>query len=323
MQGITQVRPVDPLLTTFGVECMNDQSTYITDEVAPIVKVSGDTGTYYVWEPRNMFAIESTNWSQNGGAPRVEIRATKDTFGCIKYGLEIAVTDDDRRNSLDPAGLERRAMNKVVTGIMLDRENRFATAINALSADVTLTTTKWGGGGGAAADPRGVVDLGKQTVLKNMGVMPNRFMIATDSYFDIVTSNAANSAGTIIKTAISYVMAVTANNINKGLLAQFWDIEAVIVSQAVKDTAVEPLTIGSASLGTGAYLWSNIGLLYYAPPNPSTETVSFYTSFSSVPFVADRYREERTESDILRGKQVLVEKNVCRKAGYLIKSLTT
>lgn len=324
MQGLTQVRPIDPLLTGFGVEFMQNAEAFVVDDMAPIVRSKGDTGTYYIWEPRNNFALERTEWGTHGGgfAARVEIRATKDTYGCIKYAVEVPITDDDRRNSLDPASLERRAMNKVARTLMLDRERRFAAAV-ITSPDTTLTTTKWGGGGGSPADPRGVMDTAKQTILKNIGELPNTFLIAADSYFDIIKNTAANSAGLVIKNAIQYVLAVTAGNINPGLLAQFFDIERVIVGWAVADTQVEPLTIGSAKLGSGDYLWKNLGVIAFVNPNPGPDTVNFYTTFASVPFVADRYREERGEQDILRGKQVLVEKQVCRNAAYTIASLTT
>ena len=324
MQGISQVRPIDPLLTNFGVEFMQTEEAFVANDIAPIVPVAGDTGTYYVWEARNNFGVETTNWSQSGGAPRTEIRATKDTFGCIKYGLEIAITDDDRRNSLDPASLDRRAINRITRGMMLDRELRFATAIQA-SPDTTLAgTARWFS---TAADPRGNADTAKQTILKACGVVPNTLLLAADTFFDLVKNTTATSAGTIIKNAIQYVMATTANNLNPSLIAQFFDIERVIVGWAVYEAksaaagagnvSLEPLTIGTNNVA-GTYMWTNIAAFIYVDPNPSNDCLEYYTTFASVPFVADRYREEKTESDVLRVKQVLVEKKVCAKAAYVI-----
>lgn len=327
MQGISQIRPVDPLLLNFGVEFMQTEESFIANDIAPIVPVNGDTGTYYVWEAHNNFALETTNWSQSGGAPRLEIRATKDTFSCIKYGAEIAISDDDRRNSLDPATLDRRNINRITRAMMLDREVRFASAVTA-SPDTTLTTTaRWFS---TAPDPRGNADTAKQSILKNTGDVPNTLVLSADTFFDLIKNTTATSAGLIIKNAIQYVMATTANNLNPALIAQFFDIERVLIGWAVYDAksaasgsvaTAEPLTIGT-NVVSGQYAWNNCAIFMYVDPSPSTDCLEYWTTFASVPFTADRYRDERTESDILRVKQVLVEKQVCAKAGYVISGTT-
>lgn len=336
MQGLTQVRPIDPLVTGFGLKFIQTQDAYIADDVAPVIGSNGDTGTYFIWEPANLFRIENTAWSNNGGAPRVDMRATKDAYLCLKYGLEIPVSDDDRRNSLDPVGLERRATERITRGMILDRENRVATTITNLTISdgvngiSSLTApaggTRWSG---TTADPRGNIDTGKQQMLKQIGVLPNTLILGADSYFDIVKNNTTGTAGAIIKAAIQYVLATTANNINPALVAQFFDIERVLVGWGIKDTSNEGKTIQSARLqseaaaASGDYMWKNLGLLAYIDPNPGQDSMQFYSTFASVPFIGDRYREDQTESDILRVKQVLVEKQVCRAAGFLIKPLTT
>jgi hypothetical protein len=107
----------------------------------------------------------------------------------------------------------------------------------------------------ANGDPFTDIAFGQTTILQNTGYMPNKLTISWNVY-------QALRKHPLIVDRIKYTMATYAGTITPQLLAQAFDIAAIVVSKAVYNTASENVT---ASM---SFVAGKNALLTYSPPAP-------------------------------------------------------
>lgn len=324
MQGLAQIRPVDPILTQFGLEYRQNQSRFAADVVAPWVQTAGDTGTYYIADPLNNLKAEDAFWGYNGKANRVDARFTSAAFKALKYGFETLVGDDDRRNWLGGgAQLDQRATAMLTDKLMIAREVRIEALCDAVSP--TNVAVKWDA---STANPRYDIKAHNTIIVKRIGRDANVAVIPGVVWDLIAGDQAAGTAGALIIDAIKYTQAATGNVITPALVAQYFGLERVAVASSVQSdtTKNETTTIpGSAGLPeAGVYIWDKDEVyLMFTDFSPSPQTVSAFQTFGPTMLAVDRYREESTEADIIRAKSIVVEKATCSTAISVLGDIIT
>ena len=323
MQGLRQVRPVDPLLTDYAISWRQSHKGFIADALYPRVLVKGDTGTYYVWEAANVMTIRNSQWAKGAEAPEVVLRATSATFQCKKYGFRTAIDDDDRENVIAPFSLDVEATESLTELMLLDRERRVFDAVNALTTDFDITVPLNRQWDESASTPFADIETGKSQIQVRTGKLPNLIVMGRTIYNSLRTNSGAGTAGLQIQERIKYGPdGGLVRRVNEELLAQAFDVERVVVADVVYDAGRQTSTISGTGNASGAYLWSDNLILAYVEPTPTTRSVSFAKSFTSFDLAAlPSYRVEGREADILRTRMKVDEKQTMRNCAYLIKDV--
>lgn len=321
MKGLTNVRPVDPVLTQFGMEFRQAQVNYVADGVCPWVRTDGDTGTYYIADAINNLLPHDNTWSSVAGASRVESAFTSAAFKAQPYGLEHAVPDRYVNNWL--AGgqdLKARAVSMLTDQMLLAREIRVEALADAVAPTVSLSSTdRWDS---TAPNPRANIKTASTTIMKRIGRGANTVVVTGAVWDSITGTHSAGTAGALILDAIKYVREGLGSSITPQLVAQYLNVDYVLPAVSVRaaTTTYETTTVNAAGLpAAGAYVWDQKECyIAYIERNPGPQTVSWALTFGPAMVEVDTYREERVKADIVRVTETLVEKVTCSNAIYTL-----
>lgn len=321
-QGLPQLRPIDPILTQFGLEYRQAQDIYTADAVFPFVQTTGWTGTYYEAEALNNLRAENAAWSLYGGASRIDMRFTAKAFRAQPYSFELPVSDFDVDNWLaGGADLRARASQAITDKLLLAREVRVEAVLDAVAP-----TTSLGGGGvkwdSTASNPRADVRTGQATVLKRIGKLANNVVITGLVWDSILGTVATGSAGAAIIDAVKYTSPGFGNKLTPELVASYLNIDKVIPAVAIQQDPAshETTTVASGGLPqAGLYVYDQKELyIFYADPSPGPQTVAFGITFGPSLLEFDSYREDKTKSDVVRGFSIVQEATTCANALYVL-----
>lgn len=320
-------RVVDPILTQFGMEYRQAQTNYIGDKVAPWVKTSGDTGTYYVADALNNLGVENAVWSYQTGANRVDSVYTSAAFAAQPYGLEEVVPDSYVRNWLAGGDdLKRRTVSSLTDRLLLQREYRIGAAFDAITANSTLTTTAcWDS---TAPNPRADVwATAAGTIMKRIGRNPNAAILGDGVWRSILGTQSSGTAGALIVDAIKYTQAGMGSAITPDLVAQYFNLDYVFPAIAIRNatTDIETTTANANGLAAAGIACFNRREVYvlYVDPTPGPQTVNYMTTFGPFKGEVDQYRDDRVMADVIRITETLTEKVTCSNALYVFATVVT
>lgn len=283
----------------------------------PSVTVRKQSDKYYVfgregWLPEVDLRAPGTEANEISGAA-----VSLDTYYAQEHALQIAVTDEERENADSPLSPDRDGTNMVTSKIMLGRERTFqtiaTTATNYASGhSVTLSgTSQWNDY--ANSDPISDLRTAKLTIHSkiftepNVAIIPYQVMTKLEDHPDFLER---------IKYSERAIF-------SPELLASVLGIQKVIVPGVGINTAVLGQT---ASLG---YLWGKDVVLAYVPPSGGLKIPAYGYEFVWGSQAADRWREEKRKSDVIRVSRYYDVKLIAQGegadagksiAGYVIKA---
>lgn len=326
MKGIGNVRPVDSVLTEYGLEFRQNQTNFVAGGVAPWVQTDGDTGTYYIADALNMLGVDNVTWSYTEGAPRGDSAFGSSSFKALPYGREEAVPDAYVRNWL--AGgqdLKQRVTTSLQQKMLLAREVRAYTLATSLAPVNISSTACWDS---TAPNPRADVQAtAGQAIMKRTGMMPNTVVMAPTVWYAVIGDQSAGTAGALILDAIKYTRPGLGNVITPDLVAQYLNVSYCLPALAVRNAAadVETTTVNTGGLAVaGTSIWADDEVyVFYCDRNPGPQTLSWMTTFGPDMGAMDQYRDDRVKADIVRVTETLVEKITCATAAYVIGTVTT
>lgn len=254
-------------LTNIAVAYVQDESHYIAESVFPMVPVQHQTDKYFVWSKADFFRDEAQLHADATESAGTGVNITTQSYSANVWALHQDIGAQLRSNA-DPAVDIDVAVTKQLTQKLLIRRDRFFTAnymtTSVWSHDVTgaaagtgvvgtTTTVYWDDD--ANSDPFTDIATQQTYILTNTGFMPNKLVLSWSAY-------QALRKHPLIVDRIKYTSATFAGTITPQLLAEAFDIEEVVVSKAVYNTAAEN---ASASM---AMISSLNALLLYAPSAP-------------------------------------------------------
>lgn len=323
LESIATSGPIDTLLTGYAQSFREANADGgVADVLLPEVKVTRDTGTFLKWSSGNVMRNRSTFWAKGAKTPEMRIRSTTDTFRCKKYGVKTSIDQDDRDNNQVAGALDAEVMGSLTKTVMLDREIRVQVAVAALTSDLDIVTPANRQWDESAPVPKKDIDTGNETIRKAMGVKGRKLIMGRSIFNSLRNDQAiAGSAAAQLQAQMQYVIAVFNGNVNEGLMAQWLDVEQVIVAQMVYDAAIETTTVDVANV-TGTYIWPDDMILFYNSDSPTTTDLSFAKTFASFPLAATpRWRDDDAEAEWFRVKMKVDEKITARKAAFLVKNV--
>jgi len=297
---------VDPALSNVSIKYTND--TFIADMVLPIVKVSKQTGKYYVYDKANL-RVDKTNRAAGSAANEIDFGVSPSgTYACDDHALKGFVVDevqDQAEAALNPLIDETET---VTEKLMLDREVNAATLLTStanLTQNTTLSgTSQWSDY--SNSDPIGDVRTARTTIHQNTFKKPNTLILGKQ-VFDILVEHPA----IIERIKYSQLGVVT-----EELLARVFQVEKVLVGEAGSNTAVEGQT------DSLSYVWGKNAIVAYISPVVRLKMLTLGVTFTYSQRLVKRWRDEDREGTYVRvGNDNYVQKIVAAAAGYLIKAV--
>lgn len=295
---------VDPALSQVSVKFSNE--TYIADQVFPVIKVSKQTGKYYVYDKANL-RVDQTARAAGSGANEVDFGLSTASFACDDHALKSFVADevqDQAEAALNPLIDETEL---VTEKLLLDRENTLAGILTD-TAQVTQNTTlsgtsQWSDYSNSS--PIADVRTARTTIHAASFKKPNTLILGKQ-VFDILCDHPE-----IIERVKYSALGV----ITEELLARVFQVEKVLVGEAGKNTAAEGQT------DSLSYVWGKNAIVAYIAPRVGLKSLTLGITFTYAEREVKRWRDEDREGTYVRvGKDNYVHKIVAVSTGYLIKN---
>lgn len=260
---------VSQALTNISTAYFQDNSVYVADKVFPMVPVQHQTDVYYVWTKGDFFRDEAQQRADASESAGTGVTLSTATYSAKVWALHQDIGTQIRGNADAAIDLDVVSTRHLMQKLMIRRDRIFmstfmistpwganvATGATAASGAVPGTTNTVYWDDDANSDPFTDIAFAQTTILQSTGYMPNRLLLSWNA-FQALRKNP------LIIDRIKYTTPTFAGTITENLLAQAFDIEQVIVSKAVYNTAAEGV---AASM---SFVSGKNALLVYAAPSP-------------------------------------------------------
>lgn len=258
---------VDSYLTNLAVGWSQAQARFIAGQIFPVVPVAKKSDIYPIFD-KGFFYRDEVRVRPLGGENRlIGYEVSNGTYNCEEEGVAHRVDDRVRANFDRPLDPDRAAMRLLTTQAMIHRDVRFAARY--------FTTGVWGTDltGVAASpaanefiqfdlagsDPIGLIERQKERISLATGYEPNRLLLGARAWRTLKNHD----------DVLDRIKHTQRGIVTQELLAALLEIERVVVSKSVQNTAAE-----GATNVVGSILDPDDMLLVYSAPAPSIDEPS-------------------------------------------------
>lgn len=301
-------------LANISVAYFQEQTSFVADQVFPNVPVQKKSDVYYTI-PKGAFNRDQ----MAKRAPGTESKAigyelSSDSYICDVYGLHHPIPDEVKANYDSPLSADREATELLTHAGLIRREVNW---VSTFFGTGIWTTER----AGVASSPTGTqflrwdvansipiqdVDAAKVAVEELTGRMVNTMVI------DRHTLTALQNHADILDRLKYGQTAPNPADVTLNVLAQIFGMKRVLVSRAIKNTAVEGAT------DSHSFIAGKNALLCYVPDRPGLYTPAAGYTFSWNGYLGAaaqgqrirKYREEKKTSDIVEIDMAFVQKLV-------------
>lgn len=262
---------VQAALTQIATAYLQDQRNYVAEQVFPCVPVEFQADKFFQFSKDDFLRDEATRRADGvesaGGGFELN---SNGSYSADVWAYHKDLGGQTRRNA-DPAVNMDVATTKYVMQKMLIRRDRFFMQkfmVNGVwSEDCTGTANGAPGGttpsfwnDDANGDPFTDIANAQTFILQNTGYEANTLLIAFPVY-------QALRKHPLVIDRIKYTTRADASKITPELLAAAFDVERVIVSKAVYNSAAESTNV-TGNAGTYSFVASKDAILCHAAPAP-------------------------------------------------------
>lgn len=262
-------------LTQIATAYIQDEANYVADKLFPNVPVEHQSDKYFKYSKDDFFRDEAQLRADATESAGGGFNLGTSSYSAGVWAFHKDVGDQVRRNA-DPALDLDVATTKFIMQKLLIRKERFfastyvtngvwGTDISGAASGSTTSTSTVYWNDDANSDPISDVATGVLTILQNTGFKPNKLMLTWPVY-SILRKHP------LVIDRIKYTTQAFSGTVTASLLAQLFDVEEVVVSSAVYNSAAEgEVTSGTlTSTVTGSYSFINgkDALLLYVPSSP-------------------------------------------------------
>lgn len=255
-------------LTNVAVAYFQSEDAYVADKVFPMVPVQHQTDVYFVWSKADFFRDEAQKRSDATESAGTGINLTTQSYKANVWALHQDIGAQVRSNADPAVDVDVTVTRHLMQKLMIRRDRIFMSTYmttSVWSQDNTGTASSAGGTPGtstpvywdddANGDPFTDIAYGQTFILQNTGFLPNKLLISWNVY-------QALRKHPLVIDRIKYTNPAYAGTITPQLLAEAFDIEQIVVSKAVYNTAQENLS------ATMSFVAGKNALLVYSPPAP-------------------------------------------------------
>jgi len=300
----------NPLLSMTATQYAAVANQYIGYQLFPVLSVGQQAAGYFVFKSENMINIPKLI----ARAPATQYSRGKfildnATFNTRDYGHEEAVDDRERKKYRFAIDADTAAVTRAMRVVLVNQEER----VRALACDTTKVAnsavgTKWDA---ANSDPVGDVNVAREVIRINCGVVPNTMTI-TEPTFNILAEHPK------VLDKIKYTQRGV---VTEDLLAAVFKVQKLLVARTVASASNEGQPV------TPADIWGKICLLSYTDGSPDLKAPTFGRVFSCAEevgadgVIVESYREDGIRGDVHRVRNDADEELVAPGAGYLLTSV--
>ena len=268
---------VDQVLSNISLAYLQDQAAFVADRVFPVVEVPKQSDRYYTYDRgyfnRDDMAERAPGTESAGTAFSLD---NTPTYYCREYALHQDIPDQVVANADSVLNPMADAAKLLTQKALIKRERLFAAnylTTGVWGTDITGVSSgptgpqilQWND---ASSDPISDLRHLGTVMLESTGYRPNTLVLGRKTY-DALLDNAA------LIDRIKYGQtAGAAASVNLNLLAQLFEVDRVLVSQAIVNSANE----GAAN--SHAFIAGKHALLAHVAPSPGLMTPSAGYTFA-------------------------------------------
>ncbi len=244
---------------------------YIGEALFPTISpVAKQNDRYYKIDPDSYLRVADSRRSPGVAANRVEWKVSSDGFFCDNYALADEIPLEDLANADGVLNARQGSADFITDNLLRDREQRIAnkvTSVSNVGSGVVLSgNNQWSAV--QSADILGQISTGRQHIHSRTGILPNVLAMDWKSW-DLMTRN---------ERLIELFKNVQGGRLTKQNLLDLFELEDILVSKAVKNTANEGAAAAMASV------WGDAAVLAYVNPRIKSQRVTtFGVGFRWIP----------------------------------------
>ena len=312
--GLSAVSP-DRTLTNMSVAYMQSRDDFIASRVFPVVRVGEMSARYVQFSRADFNRIEMEERAPGTESAGGSYTLSKEMYQCVVRALHLDVPDQIAANDFEITDVNMSATEYVSQQALLRREKQWATsyfaegiwrfqvdgaaarAITDLLRDAGTddTVVRWND---AASNPIEDIRLFKRIVQERTGRRPNILTLGRAVYDTLLDHpdivGRINGGGNVNLPAI----------VQRQLLAALFELEEILVMDAIENTALEGADEASAFIG------GKHALLSYRPATAGRYTPSAGYTFEWTGYlgsVQDGVEISRFRMEHLKSTRVEVE----------------
>jgi hypothetical protein len=238
--------------------------SYVAAKIFPIVPVQHQANKYFTYTKGDFFRDQAQKRADTDESAGGGFNLGNASYSADVWAFHKDIGDQVRRNADPAVDIEVATTRFIMQTLMIRRDRQFASTYlttGVWGTDITgvasgpsaSQTVYWNDDGNG--DPFTDLATAQTTILTNTGYMPNKLLLGWPVY-------QALRKHPLVIDRIKYTQAAYAGTVTPQLMAGAFDIDEVVISKAVVNTAAEGAT-DSFSLIAGKN-----ALLVYAPPSP-------------------------------------------------------
>lgn len=294
------------------------QRGFVGLRAMPIFEVDEQSADYPVIPLEALLKLPETRRAARGAYNRGDYEFETGTYACEEHGWEEPVDDSEARLYRRYFNAEEVAVMRAMDVILRSQEKRIADMLlNESNFSVDDVSNEWDDTSNAT--PRDDVKDGASTMHSNTGVWPNVLIISKTIFDNLMTCDQVNDN-------IKYTTPILYQpmDVQRRLLAQFFDLDDVLIGDAVYDSADKGQSFSASAIwGTEHGMLARIATRPNDLREPCLGRTFLWTTDSPANVVVEQYREEQVRSNIYRARHYVDECFVFTGAGHLLGNLTT
>jgi hypothetical protein len=315
-------------LTNVSIAMLQNPSSFIASKVFPIVPVSKRSDVYYVYDRGYFNRNQAKKRAPGAPSAGADYALGTDSYLADVFAIHHDIADQIRANADAALNLDVDATQLVTHQLLIQREANFASTYLATSVwatDITGVSSSPSGAqvlqwNDASSTPIENIRVAKRTVLQNTGFMPNTLTLGRPVFDALLDHPDIVDRIKYGQTAGAPAMA------NEQVLAQLFEVDRVLVSDAIVNSAAEGQT------NSHGFVVGKVALLSYTPPAsglmiPSAGYTFAWTglmgaSADSEGMAIKKFRRpEEYASDRVEGEMAYTHKKVSSDLGYFFTSI--
>jgi len=256
---------ISAALTMIATAYVQGEGNYVADKVFPIVPVEHQTDQYFVWTKGDWFRDEAQLRADGSESAGTGMGLTTSSYAAQVRALHKDIGAQVRNNADPAVDVDVATTKFLMQRMLITRERNFASNFFATGKWGTDITGTAGGTPGSSTpapwdddvggDPFTDIAVGQTAILQKTGFKPNKLTLSWPVY-------QALRKHPLIIDRIKYSNPTFAGTITPQLLASAFDVDQVLVAEAVYNSAAEGNT------DSFSFIMGKNALLSYAPPAP-------------------------------------------------------
>lgn len=290
---------------------------FIGTRCLPVIEVAKQSGSFGVVKIESLLKLRDTKRAPGSGYSRQHYEFDDTSYATEEHGAEEPVDDREAEMYMDYFDAEVVAAQRALDVVVRNYEIRVAAIVQGVS-NSTGITTDWTNH--STAVPLGDIEAAINTIRTRTGLKANAIAMGWYAFRNLRRCTEVQN----LITAQGAGQEILPENINAQMLARVFDVEEVLVGDAMYDSANEGL---SRSL---ANVWDPDKVTVFVKPMGSDirepclgRTFHWGADGSMMGSMVESYRDESVRSDIIRARMDTDELKIYDSCAQLLTGATS